>query len=359
MNDGLQRGRVRVGAGSIDLTTGRDDTYLERLTEPVGLGMDFDLMTLTSFLVHPDDTVLDVGANIGFFGLACLSLMGTGTVHSFEPSPTTFEHLCRNVELNGRGGQLHPHNYGLSDEDATITMATPPIGLSAGHVIVDGGVILDKDHLETIEVKRLDNLHLVERCDLLKVDIEGHEPQFLRGAQGTIDRLAPACVMEVNHWCLDALNLTPMPTFVDQVLDMFPLVYGFDMADIIDVRDDRIGFMHGNMVESRYQNVYCDFDRARGAEVVARYQRFLKDGHREAVAAARAEADVANARAEAAAANARAEAEAAARHELSEIRSESAAAAARADVASAALHELSQTRTVRAARRINQFIGRS
>lgn len=339
MTDDLQRGRVRVGASSIDLTTGPDDTYLSRLTDPVGLGMDFDLMTLTSFLVHPDDTVLDVGANIGFYGLACLSLMGTGTVHSFEPSPTTFEHLCRNIDLNGRTAELHPHNYGLSDEGAVITMATPLIGLSAAHVVIDGGVVLSEDHLESIEVKRLDDLDLVERCDLLKVDIEGHEPQFLRGAQATIDRLAPACVMEVNHWCLDALNLTPMPTFLDQVLEMFPLVYGFDMSGIVEVRNDRLGFMHGNIVEGRYQNIYCDFDRARATEVVARYQRFLGEGSSDAVANARAQAAAADARAETAAA-------------------EAAAADARSEVAAAALHELGQTRTVRAARRINQIIGR-
>ena len=54
---------------------------------------------------------------------------------------------------------------------------------------------------ETIELITLDR-HVkenkIERLDFIKVDIDGHEPQFLKGAAHTISRFKPDILLEIN-----------------------------------------------------------------------------------------------------------------------------------------------------------------
>ena len=111
---------------------------------------------------------------------------------------------------------------------------------------------------------------------LVKVDIEGHEPSFLRGSSRFLSDRQPACIIEANHWCLDALTNVTMPMFLNQVFDIFPHVYAFDAEAIVDVRERQTYFMHENIVHTRFANLYCDFDSRRVADVVVRYSRFLQ-----------------------------------------------------------------------------------
>jgi len=53
-------------------------------------------------ILRPGDTVIDGGANIGYFSLLSARCVGaTGHVHAFEPMPETYSSLSKNVELNG------------------------------------------------------------------------------------------------------------------------------------------------------------------------------------------------------------------------------------------------------------------
>src|SRR2546427_3878451 len=53
-------------------------------------------------IVKKGDTVLDLGANIGYWTCLLADLVGvTGRVFAFEPSPYNFQLLKKNVEMNG------------------------------------------------------------------------------------------------------------------------------------------------------------------------------------------------------------------------------------------------------------------
>jgi hypothetical protein len=61
--------------------------------------------------IKPGDTVIDVGANLGYYSVLMADLVGsTGRVVSFEPNPRLFELLQRNVGINGftRRTQCYP-----------------------------------------------------------------------------------------------------------------------------------------------------------------------------------------------------------------------------------------------------------
>lgn len=78
----------------------------------------------TSFFIsrlHEGDTVLDIGANIGWFTLVAAKYVGpTGTVHSFEPRPITFSMLARTIAQNGLRSFVHPWEYALSEETGEL-----------------------------------------------------------------------------------------------------------------------------------------------------------------------------------------------------------------------------------------------
>ncbi len=56
---------------------------------------------LVNDLVKPGQIVLDIGANIGYYSLIFLQLLGgEGHVYTFEPDPYSFELLSRNIAAN-------------------------------------------------------------------------------------------------------------------------------------------------------------------------------------------------------------------------------------------------------------------
>lgn len=48
----------------------------------------------------------------------------------------------------------------------------------------------------------------LDRVDFIKVDVEGFEPQVLKGALQTIERFNPIIYLEFNSWCLMAFGET-------------------------------------------------------------------------------------------------------------------------------------------------------
>lgn len=130
-------------------------------------------------------TVFDVGANVGGYSLAVLKELGPSVVvHAFEPSRKTFEVLKKNTE-NASGITLN--NFGVSDLESRQTLYTNSDGSKIASMyqrkLSHYGIRLDKTEdieLSTVDVYCAKN-H-IERINLLKLDIEGHELKALLGA---------------------------------------------------------------------------------------------------------------------------------------------------------------------------------
>ncbi len=139
---------------------------------------------------------LDVGANIGWHTTLMSRLAGAeGEVHAFEPVPPTFEDLKRNVALNGAGAKVFLNNFGLGDRESTAEIHLFR-DLPSGHATLAG-----KDNQPSIvfpiRIKTLDS-YLEEknivRVDFIKVDIEGAEMMFLKGARKVFEQQTPPVI---------------------------------------------------------------------------------------------------------------------------------------------------------------------
>jgi predicted RNA methylase len=76
-------------------------------------------------LISPRDTVLDVGANLGYFARFLSRCVGPeGKVYAFEPIPQTFDFLTNNIRKLGLKN-VEPLNFALSDGERKETMVIP------------------------------------------------------------------------------------------------------------------------------------------------------------------------------------------------------------------------------------------
>jgi FkbM family methyltransferase len=134
--------------------------------------------------LKPGGTFVDAGANIGFFTLLAASIVGpSGKVIAFEPNPSACAALAETIEAN-KLAQVAIHQIGLSDTDGWAELHVPPSDKRNDNATMVGGA--PGWTATRVRVGQLD-LWLdqagVSAVDLLKIDVEGHEPSVLRGAQ--------------------------------------------------------------------------------------------------------------------------------------------------------------------------------
>jgi FkbM family methyltransferase len=143
-------------------------------------------------LIDPGDVVVDVGANVGYLtSLAAARAGSTGEVHAFEPHPEVFALLQANVALWSSAGvaPVTTHRMALSDHEGTGELNVSVnfhenMGLAS---LSESPAQASADELVSVEVKRLDDVIGDRSVGLLKIDVEGHEPEVLRGAVALLD----------------------------------------------------------------------------------------------------------------------------------------------------------------------------
>ena len=121
------------------------------------------------------DTVIDVGANIGYYTLMFASLVGpTGKVIAFEPIMENFDLLSKNIELNKLNNiELHQKAVGAYNSKVKMKLSES-IGQ---HQISENG-----DY--EIECVPLDDY--VKFADFVKIDVEGYEIDVLVGMKNLL-----------------------------------------------------------------------------------------------------------------------------------------------------------------------------
>jgi FkbM family methyltransferase len=157
----------------------------EYISSYIGIGKSYELTTSEVFarLVKKGSVVFDVGANVGWFTLLAAKLTGgEGLVVSLEPEPQNFELLSKSVEMN-HFDNVRAMQLCASDNDGQVTLyLATPIGMPGSHSMVRnfdvGSITAKASRLETI-ARQLG----VEEIQLVKIDVEGAEPQVILGAK--------------------------------------------------------------------------------------------------------------------------------------------------------------------------------
>ena len=143
--------------------------------------------------------VFDIGANIGNH---CISISKHCKIlYAFEPDPNTNENLNKNIKLN-KINNISSHDIGLSDSDCThefyINIAGN-VGASTLHPI-DDNTKYKKTQIQLITGDKFVEENSIDKIDVIKIDIEGHEIQALEGMKKSINSFKPIILME---WTAD------------------------------------------------------------------------------------------------------------------------------------------------------------
>ena len=145
--------------------------------------------------------VIDAGGYIGDSLSLFRALFPESKIHTFEPSKASFETLTNLFKQDINQGNIIPVQKGLGDEKGTLKLSKAQ-GLqsdSTASMAMDYG--LGPDSYEEAEVITLDEYVQEHNLSvgLIKVDVEGFEPQVLKGALNTIKTQRPMLVLAIYH----------------------------------------------------------------------------------------------------------------------------------------------------------------
>jgi FkbM family methyltransferase len=133
------------------------------------------------FVLHalrPDDLFIDIGANVGVYTVLAGAAVGASCI-AFEPLPVTFARLLDNVRLNDLGARVTCHNCALGRAPGSASMTTH---LDSMNHVADAG----EEGAITVPVRRLDDVVDDDRPRVVKIDVEGFEPEVLAGGTRTL-----------------------------------------------------------------------------------------------------------------------------------------------------------------------------
>jgi len=137
-------------------------------------------------LIKKGMTVLDIGANIGYFTLLAARAVGSeGKVYAFEPEPKNYALLCRNVQENGYTN-VHTIREAVSDRVSTLRLYLSSKHW-AGHTLSDHSANAGSVEVQTTSLDEFFKGR-TEKIDVIKVDVEGAEDLVLNGMTSILSR---------------------------------------------------------------------------------------------------------------------------------------------------------------------------
>jgi FkbM family methyltransferase len=139
-----------------------------------------------------DRVFLDIGANLGSATVEATVHFGAAGGVAFEPDPVNFSFLERNLAANGLLDRVDAHRLALSDRTGSVSFELSPDNAGDHRVRLDAprATELGEADRQVVEVEAttLDALcdaGTVElgRVGLAWIDVQGHEPNMLAGAE--------------------------------------------------------------------------------------------------------------------------------------------------------------------------------
>lgn len=140
-------------------------------------------------------TVVDIGANIGFFTMLSASLVGPrGRVVAVEPNPVNVKLVEASRRANGFEN-VEIHAVAANEAPGILVLNT---SFSNGSVHELGDNMNGLLRSDVVYGVQLDRALTLDRLDFLKIDVEGAEYKALRGFRETLARFRPTIVSEFS-----------------------------------------------------------------------------------------------------------------------------------------------------------------
>jgi FkbM family methyltransferase len=157
----------------------------------------WDTEKLILSLLNEKSVYIDIGANNGYyFTLKVAQKYKDCRIFAFEPDEKILMHLNKNIELNGFKN-VEVVNQALTNFVGTTKM-TSELGAS-NYLITKSKSVMERSFV--VNCNTLDNFikeRKINNVNLMKVDIEGGEFNFLMGAEQCLRKVRPVLVIELD-----------------------------------------------------------------------------------------------------------------------------------------------------------------
>lgn len=154
---------------------------------------DLGLIALLSNLLKPGMTIFDVGANKGDFALHVAKLIQqNGYIHAFEPVKYAYDYFSENIAHSPRiSKNIKLNRFAVYKQDGEVEINIFPPELSGWNTIgfprmstINGDIMpTQSERVEAITLDTYCEKFQIPVIDLLKIDVEGFEPEVIEGAK--------------------------------------------------------------------------------------------------------------------------------------------------------------------------------
>jgi FkbM family methyltransferase len=147
----------------------------------------------TGKFIRPGTIALDVGASLGLWTvqLGKIAAAQGAEIWAFEPNPANIPWISRNVARNDLVNVVTINEMGLGDSPGPSTLVSAEYGIGNGVIPIGEHQSSAKFPELSITLARLDEIDLPAPVSFIKIDVEGYEAAFLRGAAKVIERDRP------------------------------------------------------------------------------------------------------------------------------------------------------------------------
>ena len=156
-----------------------------------------DSTNIVNRLVKPNDFVLDIGANIGYYTILFSKLVGkNGKVFAFEPTKDYYNVLKSNLKANNITN-CESFQIGFSDKDEQLKIFLGQHSASIYEIGDQKQIQSELINLMALNTFVLNNN--IKKIDFIKIDVDGHEPRILEGAWESLEKFNPIILLEISH----------------------------------------------------------------------------------------------------------------------------------------------------------------
>ena len=201
------KGIFKVPVGNKKIKIFHTGTILENQLFWKGLeGYEPNSLKIWLKLSEMSNIIFDLGANNGIYSLLAKSKNPASTVHAFEPVERIYKLLKKNVSINDF--DITCHNKAISntdgmgfffDDDEEITTSVN-VNMSLSEAASYKGVDEETLHRVETEIITLDTFIKegnIPKIDLMKIDVELHEPEVFDGFAENLKKFKPVLIIEI------------------------------------------------------------------------------------------------------------------------------------------------------------------
>jgi FkbM family methyltransferase len=183
-----------------------DTDYVSRMIKYNKNFYEHELLSFLRNNFNNQKNIIDIGANIGNHSLFFAKYMNCDKIFSFEPFAKNIELFRKN--LSNYNDKCILYENALSDKNGKMALYNTEQNNFGGFSLHKLSVSFEV--LTEIDVVKLDDFNFTD-ITLIKIDVENHENEVLRGSTQTILKNKPIIILENSHYHFSNIFPNPNP----------------------------------------------------------------------------------------------------------------------------------------------------